>query len=251
MPIERHRSGGRWHIIWVEGVLSFTSGATHIEVEWFAAQSGHVKRGGDSQKRTRCSAPARRRRPDFRRWISFGRTHHRGFRLSRRLRLLPRSHGRSAGRLRTNAAELLPLGGHRAGRCGLAGEATRCGREPSRHRGHLAGCSSRLRDGRGRWAREGHRRLLRALPKQLAAHRPRLPPRLILHGVMDPIVPVSRAYAIERLLKEQGTSYETKVNPGQGRGLTVRPRLMWPLGWRASWTGDFARTELPCSFAVA
>lgn len=58
------------------------------------------------------------------------------------------------------------------------------------------------------------------LPEELAARRPRLPPTLILHGAMDPIVPVSQAYAIERLLKEQGIPYEIKVYPGQGHSLT-------------------------------
>ncbi|WP_336492559.1 dienelactone hydrolase family protein [Methylobacterium nigriterrae] len=58
------------------------------------------------------------------------------------------------------------------------------------------------------------------LPEGLARGQPRLPPTLILHGASDPIVPVSEAYAIERLLKARGTPYEVKVYPDQGHGLT-------------------------------
>jgi carboxymethylenebutenolidase len=45
-----------------------------------------------------------------------------------------------------------------------------------------------------------------------------LPPTLILHGGADPVVPVANAYAIENLLKGQGTPYEIKVYPGEGLG---------------------------------
>jgi len=58
------------------------------------------------------------------------------------------------------------------------------------------------------------------LPEGVAARQPRLPPTLILHGASDPIVPVSEAYAIERLLKAKGTAYETKIYPGQRHGFT-------------------------------
>jgi carboxymethylenebutenolidase len=58
------------------------------------------------------------------------------------------------------------------------------------------------------------------LPEQLAARRPRLPPTLILHGARDLVVPVSQAYAIERLLEQQGVPYEIKVYPDQGHGFT-------------------------------
>jgi carboxymethylenebutenolidase len=58
------------------------------------------------------------------------------------------------------------------------------------------------------------------LPEGLAARQARLPPTLILHGASDPIVPVSQAHAIERLLKAQGTPCEIKIYPGQGHGLT-------------------------------
>lgn len=44
----------------------------------------------------------------------------------------------------------------------------------------------------------------------------RLPPTLILHGGADPVVPVANAYAIENLLKAQGTPHEIKVYPGEG-----------------------------------
>ncbi|AWN51067.1 dienelactone hydrolase family protein [Methylobacterium sp. 17Sr1-1] len=58
------------------------------------------------------------------------------------------------------------------------------------------------------------------LPEDLAARRPRLPPTLILHGARDAIVPVSQAYSIERLLKEQGTPYEIQIYPDHGHGFT-------------------------------
>ena len=58
------------------------------------------------------------------------------------------------------------------------------------------------------------------LPDELAEQRPRLPPTLILHGASDPIVPVSHAHALERLLQNQGTPHEIKIYEGQGHGLT-------------------------------
>lgn len=56
------------------------------------------------------------------------------------------------------------------------------------------------------------------LPQGAVSPRQRLPPTLILHGAADPVVPVANAYAIEALLKEQGTVYEMKIYPGQGHG---------------------------------
>ncbi len=44
----------------------------------------------------------------------------------------------------------------------------------------------------------------------------RLPPVLILHGDADPVVPVSEAYSLERLLKRLGVAYEMRVYPGEG-----------------------------------
>ncbi|MET0427369.1 MAG: dienelactone hydrolase family protein [Microvirga sp.] len=56
------------------------------------------------------------------------------------------------------------------------------------------------------------------LPQGAIAPEARLPPTLILHGAVDPIVPVANAYAIETLLKRTGTPYELQIYPGQGHG---------------------------------
>ncbi|GJE46358.1 prolyl oligopeptidase family serine peptidase [Methylobacterium soli] len=63
------------------------------------------------------------------------------------------------------------------------------------------------------------------LPDELARERPRLPPTLILHGGVDPIVPVSHARALERLLQEQGTPHEIRIYEGQGHALTDSAQL--------------------------
>jgi dienelactone hydrolase len=54
------------------------------------------------------------------------------------------------------------------------------------------------------------------LPDPAAMFLRHMPPTLILHGTADPIVPVSEAYKLARLLAERGTKYETKIYPGQG-----------------------------------
>ncbi|MFC4175661.1 dienelactone hydrolase family protein [Microvirga sp. GCM10011540] len=56
------------------------------------------------------------------------------------------------------------------------------------------------------------------LPHGAIAQDARLPPTLILHGGMDPIVPVSNAYAIEALLRQQAVPHEIKVYPEQAHG---------------------------------
>jgi carboxymethylenebutenolidase len=56
------------------------------------------------------------------------------------------------------------------------------------------------------------------LPQGAIATTSRLPPTLILHGSADPIVPVSNAYAVEALLRQQNVPHEIKVYPGQGHG---------------------------------
>ncbi|WP_458436577.1 dienelactone hydrolase family protein [Methylorubrum extorquens] len=63
------------------------------------------------------------------------------------------------------------------------------------------------------------------LPDELARERPRLPPTLILHGSADPIVPVSHARALERLLQEQGTAHQIRIYEGQGHRLTGLAQL--------------------------
>jgi carboxymethylenebutenolidase len=47
-----------------------------------------------------------------------------------------------------------------------------------------------------------------------------LPPTMVLHGEMDPIVPVSNAHALERFLKARGIPHEVVIYPGQGHGFT-------------------------------
>jgi dienelactone hydrolase len=56
------------------------------------------------------------------------------------------------------------------------------------------------------------------LPHGVIAQDARLPPTLILHGGMDPIVPVANAYAIEALLRQQAVPHEVKVYPEQAHG---------------------------------
>jgi carboxymethylenebutenolidase len=56
------------------------------------------------------------------------------------------------------------------------------------------------------------------LPQGAIAPGSRLPPTLVLHGAADPIVPVSNAYAVEALLRQQNVPHEVKVYPGQGHG---------------------------------
>ena len=41
---------------------------------------------------------------------------------------------------------------------------------------------------------------------------------MVLHGSADPIVPVSNAYAVEALLRQQNVPHEIKIYPGQGHG---------------------------------
>jgi len=56
------------------------------------------------------------------------------------------------------------------------------------------------------------------LPQGAIARDARLPPTLVLHGAMDPIVPVSNAYAIEALLRQQAVPHEVKIYPEQAHG---------------------------------
>lgn len=58
------------------------------------------------------------------------------------------------------------------------------------------------------------------MPKHLAASVRRLPQTLILHGDADPIVPVSEAYELEKILKRTGTEYQMRIFPGQGHRLS-------------------------------
>jgi len=56
------------------------------------------------------------------------------------------------------------------------------------------------------------------LPHGAIAENAHLPPTLVLHGGMDPIVPVANAYAIESLLRQQAVPHEIKIYPEQAHG---------------------------------
>jgi dienelactone hydrolase len=56
------------------------------------------------------------------------------------------------------------------------------------------------------------------LPQGAIAPNAHLPPTLVLHGALDAIVPVSNAYAVEALLRQQDVPHEIKVYPDQGHG---------------------------------
>jgi Dienelactone hydrolase and related enzymes len=62
------------------------------------------------------------------------------------------------------------------------------------------------------------------LPQGVIAPEARLPPTLVLHGAMDPVVPVANAYAIESLLRQKDIPYEIKVYPGEGHGFRGQAR---------------------------
>lgn len=47
-----------------------------------------------------------------------------------------------------------------------------------------------------------------------------MPPLLILHGGSDPVVPVSEAYKLQRLLEQHGRAHEVWIYPGRGHQLT-------------------------------
>ena len=47
-----------------------------------------------------------------------------------------------------------------------------------------------------------------------------MPPVLILHGEDDDLVPVSKAYEAEQVLRKKGVSYEIKIYSHQGHGFT-------------------------------
>ena len=56
------------------------------------------------------------------------------------------------------------------------------------------------------------------LPQGAIAADAHLPPTLVLHGLLDAIVPAANAYAIEALLKERAVPYEIKIYPSQAHG---------------------------------
>ena len=57
------------------------------------------------------------------------------------------------------------------------------------------------------------------LPKELHGAADTLPPLLIIHGENDDVVPVSEAYALEKLCQQHQIPYDIKIYPGQGHSL--------------------------------
>jgi len=55
-----------------------------------------------------------------------------------------------------------------------------------------------------------------AMPRGVAPEVARMPPVLILHGDRDAIVPVRRAYELDKLLGRIGADHEIKIYKGQG-----------------------------------
>ncbi|WP_229426774.1 dienelactone hydrolase family protein [Microvirga alba] len=62
------------------------------------------------------------------------------------------------------------------------------------------------------------------LPRGAIAPDAHLPPTLVLHGAMDPIVPVANAYAVEALLRQQEVPHEIQIYPDQGHGFRGEAR---------------------------
>jgi dienelactone hydrolase len=56
------------------------------------------------------------------------------------------------------------------------------------------------------------------MPKEMKPFMRRLCPVLILHGEVDPTVPVNEAYHLQKLLEKRGMPYEIKIYPGVGHG---------------------------------
>ena len=61
------------------------------------------------------------------------------------------------------------------------------------------------------------------LPDELLMDVKSLPPVLILHGEVDPVVPVAQAKALETLCKDKKIPYEICLYPGQGHGFLGEP----------------------------
>jgi carboxymethylenebutenolidase len=63
------------------------------------------------------------------------------------------------------------------------------------------------------------------LPDTLGDSARRLPPTLVLHGALDSVVPVSNAYAIQRMLERLGAEHEVQVYPDQGHSFRGMAQL--------------------------
>lgn len=56
------------------------------------------------------------------------------------------------------------------------------------------------------------------MPKEMKLFMRRLCPMLILHGEVDPIIPVAEAYHLQQVLEKKGMAYEMQIYPGVGHG---------------------------------
>ena len=60
-----------------------------------------------------------------------------------------------------------------------------------------------------------------------------MPATLILHGARDTLVPVSKAHALAKALKEAMVPFEIKIYPDQGHGFSAEvARKAMELGFR-------------------
>jgi len=55
-------------------------------------------------------------------------------------------------------------------------------------------------------------------PKEMKFFMRCLCPMLILHGEIDPIIPVAEAYHLQQVLERKGIAYEIQIYPGVGHG---------------------------------
>jgi dienelactone hydrolase len=55
-------------------------------------------------------------------------------------------------------------------------------------------------------------------PKEMKLFMRRLCPILILHGEIDPVIPVAEAYHLQQVLERKGIAYEMQIYPGVGHG---------------------------------
>lgn len=80
-----------------------------------------------------------------------------------------------------------------------------------------------------------------AMPRAVAPEVTRMPPVLVLHGDRDIIVPVRRAYELDKLLKKIGATYEMKIYKGQGhsfRGAADTDSVSRTVDFFGKWLGS-------------
>ncbi len=87
-----------------------------------------------------------------------------------------------------------------------------------------------------------------AMPRAVTPEVTRMPPVLILHGDRDVIVPVRRAYELDKLLKKIGATYEMKIYKGQGhsfRGAADTDSLARTADFFGKWLGSSSTVAGP------